>query len=251
MLAVLEEFLADFADQTLILQESRCTLSMVAQFAFNLQQKFTNASKQPHPLVREMLEAMRKKSEQTELKLSQILEPTSVYIKTAAIDPRFKVRTFVTDATWKALEADLAKIISPDSSNTATRTSALHDKESPAVKRRRTQLTGENAPCSLAALDAAEILTDFRRMRNIDENADPFKWWAKKADDFPELSKLAARFLIMQPTEVPSERLFSAAGRIFNDFRARLHHTTLDILVRIHENDPLLQHYRQKNSIDS
>lgn len=43
---------------------------------------------------------------------------------------------------------------------------------------------------------------------------DPLMWWRLHQSSFPNLSKLAKKFLCIQATSVPSERLFSAAGNI-------------------------------------
>ena len=42
-----------------------------------------------------------------------------------------------------------------------------------------------------------------------EHNTDPFHWWRDHKKQFPILSELAQRFLIIPATSVPSEWLFS------------------------------------------
>jgi hAT family C-terminal dimerisation region len=47
-------------------------------------------------------------------------------------------------------------------------------------------------------------------------------WWNANANRFPGLAKVAQIYLAPPPTSVPSERLFSVAGGIITDHRAKL-----------------------------
>ena len=47
-------------------------------------------------------------------------------------------------------------------------------------------------------------------------------FWSKKEEDFPILSQLAKKYLCVQATSAPSERIFSIASRIISKFRNRL-----------------------------
>ena len=52
--------------------------------------------------------------------------------------------------------------------------------------------------------------------------ADPIKMWTEMAPTYPNLSKIALKYLSIVVTSVPSERLFSKAGHMLNEKRNRL-----------------------------
>jgi hypothetical protein len=66
--------------------------------------------------------------------------------------------------------------------------------------------------------------------------ANPLVWWREKQYQFPTVARLAAKYLAIPPTEVPSERLFSAAGQTVTNLRASLDGDTVDQLLFINKN---------------
>jgi hypothetical protein len=59
-------------------------------------------------------------------------------------------------------------------------------------------------------------------------------WWAANETTFPILARLARRYLTMQATSVPSERLFSTAGMIASASRSRLLPESVRELICLH-----------------
>ena len=53
-------------------------------------------------------------------------------------------------------------------------------------------------------------------------NINPLQWWNSHKATFPHLAMLAKKYLCVQATSVPSERVFSAAGNIVTAKRNRL-----------------------------
>ena len=56
----------------------------------------------------------------------------------------------------------------------------------------------------------------------IPRSEDPFKYWMNMKKLFPNVYKLAIKYLSIVATSVPSERLFSKTGNIASGKRSRL-----------------------------
>ena len=71
----------------------------------------------------------------------------------------------------------------------------------------------------------------------INESDDPLLWWEVTGKTkYPLLYELAIKSLIVTATSVPSERVFSTAGHVFNEKRRRLDPEKLDMIVSLHTN---------------
>ena len=64
----------------------------------------------------------------------------------------------------------------------------------------------------------------------------PFKWWAENKARFPVLAQIARRFLSGTATSMPSERLFSQAGLIYEEHRNRIIPENAEMLLFIKGN---------------
>ena len=56
----------------------------------------------------------------------------------------------------------------------------------------------------------------------IDGDDDPLQWWKLHVKELPLLCQLARRYLVIQASSSPSERLFSKAGQVSTAARAQL-----------------------------
>ena len=74
----------------------------------------------------------------------------------------------------------------------------------------------------LFAINCINILLDERITPVAEHNTDPFHWWRNHKKQFPILSELARRFLIIPATSVPSEWLFSDAGNNMTNKRTTI-----------------------------
>jgi hypothetical protein len=59
---------------------------------------------------------------------------------------------------------------------------------------------------------------------------DPFVWWNDRKDEFPIMSILAKKYLCINATSLPSERLFSDVGNHITPRRNKLSH---DIISKV------------------
>jgi len=60
-------------------------------------------------------------------------------------------------------------------------------------------------------------------------------WWEKEGSAYPKLQKIAPKYLILQGTSVPSERVFSKAGNIITKKRNRLEGENASSLIFLSE----------------
>jgi len=79
----------------------------------------------------------------------------------------------------------------------------------------------------------------------------PLEWWKAKEKKYPKLSVLAKKFLSIQPTEVPCERIFSDVGNIITEKRSRLDSSNAEKIVFLFENRNIshpekLSHHKEK-----
>jgi len=65
---------------------------------------------------------------------------------------------------------------------------------------------------------------------------DPLQWWHLKESQYPNLSKLAQKYLCILATSASSERVFSVAGLVSHDRRSRISPEKLDKVIFLHNN---------------
>ena len=66
----------------------------------------------------------------------------------------------------------------------------------------------------------------------------PLEWWRLHHQSYPNLAKVARKYLGVVATSVPSERLFSTAGKPVNTKRSALDPENIEKLVFLHDNLP-------------
>ena len=71
-------------------------------------------------------------------------------------------------------------------------------------------------------------------------NSDPMVWWENHVGEYPYLKTSVLKYLSAPPSSVASERLFSAAGRVYTENRNRLLPANAERLIRIMRNNALV-----------
>ena len=108
----------------------------------------------------------------------------------------------------------------------------------PSPKRQKTDLL----KCFADILEEAGVEVDTVVDKYLAEPLIPFhrgnslSWWAENKLRFPALAKLSQKYLSAPPTSVPSERLFSGAGEIYDPKRNRLAPERAEMLLFIKNN---------------
>lgn len=91
------------------------------------------------------------------------------------------------------------------------------------------------APKSAHCTAAAEI-KKFREETPLPLPENPLTWWKEHKNEYPQLSRVAKRFLCIPGTSVSAERVFSSAGDIVTAQRSVLKAEHVDQLVFLHKN---------------
>lgn len=70
----------------------------------------------------------------------------------------------------------------------------------------------------------------------INHNQNPLVWWRNNAKRFPIIARLAKKYLCMQGSSTPSERVFSTCGNTVTVKRNALDPENVDMLVYLYQN---------------
>ena len=81
----------------------------------------------------------------------------------------------------------------------------------------------------------AEIATYFLESE-IQLSSNPLQWWQMKEPQYPNLAKVARKYLCIPATSASSERVFSVAGLASHDRRSRISPDKLDKVIFINKN---------------
>jgi hypothetical protein len=220
--------LRDYALRTTLLNGSNCFLSDVAVMAENLEHEWNSAT----GIHEAMVNLMRLKSQR--LKVSpfiSITDPVGVHVKCMALDPRYKSREMVKDVTWRALLEEASHLVAvPPLENSVAQQSVASRLLSGAVRSQTCLNEIEFERLAYLQLPCLAVDCSMSQMAS---------WFGVARLQCPNITRLALRYLTIQPTEVPSERLFSQAGRVFTDERSKLSHDLLEAIVFIHDNSDI------------
>lgn len=88
---------------------------------------------------------------------------------------------------------------------------------------------------SIQTNDDDEIVR-YLQCPNEPKDTDPLVWWRDHTTNYPNLSKLARKYLSIPATSVPSERLFSDAGNHISSKRTRLSPDLVDRILFLKRN---------------
>ncbi|XP_049416194.1 E3 SUMO-protein ligase ZBED1-like [Epinephelus fuscoguttatus] len=200
-------------------------------------------------------------TEETNKELRQFLEEAS------ALDPRFKVKVHDDEAVWTRVENAAVALISGNKGGEVTqeeeegRNKQQEEEEdgsegeemvaAPVRSKKKLSALGElfededqalllqtEADISAPSVTekAKKELQVYRSFPAVLSSVDPLLWWRQKRDQMPMLASLAKKYLCVQASSTPSERVFSTAGDTVSVERARLLPEKIDMLVFLKKN---------------
>lgn len=65
----------------------------------------------------------------------------------------------------------------------------------------------------------------------IPRQEDPLQWWRNNKHIYPNVAKVARKYLCTLATSVPSERLFSKAGELVSQKRSSIKPKNVDMML--------------------
>lgn len=89
---------------------------------------------------------------------------------------------------------------------------------------------------SLTRTAVEKEIDTYKIEEQLQHGDDPLQWWHKNQHRFVTLAQLARKWLCVQATSVPAERLFSSAGEIVSKKRSSLKPENVDILLFLSNN---------------
>ena len=160
-------------------------------------------------------------------------EDDDSYLTAAALDPRFKLGWCDAEKRNKMQTALINKAPS------VSLPSAEEKIKSPPAKAPKLDddffsFTGSDASAASSnATGVGSEIKDYLKQPCTDMISNPLEYWKGQQSNYPMLSTLASRYLTIQASSAPVERLFSIAGKIFRPDRCSVKDQTFERLMMI------------------
>ena len=172
-------------------------------------------------------------------------------LEAAALDPRMKLRGCITADIWDSVASKLTRHFesnepqplsvkvepgtkakpsddSPPPAKKSLMEDVLDDEEDEVMFVSESKLTPQEM--------AASELAAYRKLPKLPSNANPLSFWREQSLNLPGLTELATKYMVVQATSVPAERVFSTAGDIVTAERACLDPEQVDALIFLKKN---------------
>ena len=110
---------------------------------------------------------------------------------------------------------------------------------SPKRKKKNTPLAilfGEDEEDDSTVFTTLEEFDKYLKETPLKSSENCLEWWFKHNHAYPNLAKLAKRYLCIPATSVPAEQVFSVAGVIVNTKRTSLKPENNDLLIFLNKN---------------
>ncbi|XP_037962432.1 E3 SUMO-protein ligase ZBED1 [Plutella xylostella] len=172
------------------------------------------------------------------------IESNKIVAKATFLDPRFKKAAFGQDDNARNAQQWVTEEL--------TSLLARHNEEGATVDTERThssfrvpnremslwsffdERASEQRPTPIAT--AIVMLRQYMETPLFNRKKDPMEYWRDHERTFPELYKMAKKYLCIPATSVPSERLFSKAGYVLSERRNRLSSDKMNEIIFLNHN---------------
>lgn len=154
----------------------------------------------------------------------------SVVLIAAFLDPRHKHLPYITNTNIKE------NIYS----NLRTRIQLIkqQDVHHEPKRQKTSDFLGDGYECNSTKNDSANVdeIFLYLSLPLADISSNPLLWWKVNATVLPALSRIAGDYLSIPASSVPSERMFSSAGRLLNKLRCSLSSARVDQILFLNKN---------------
>lgn len=163
----------------------------------------------------------------------------ALLIKCTFVDPRFK-NTFMSDTT----KSKVRELIKTEIIQMYNSPSNQHENfEPPKKKKKGLSLLFEQED-TIISKDPRDIVQDeiekYLYIPKLGMDDNPLKWWKENQGSFPNLVKLAKKYLAVQGSSVPCERVFSTGGNVISKRRCSLLPKNAEMQIFLHCNKKIL-----------
>ena len=247
VLESLSKALSPVADLTDFLSgEKHISISSVLPVLYNLTTKVLvkqdNDTELTKTIKKKIIESLN--ARYTDSKVKELLEVSTF------LDPQFKSDYTETESETVLIELvskyveeqELTNTLSSDTSNTQD----FEEQPEPPPKKRKLlmflQKTSSNEsnqiPSSTTTSLIEKEIESYLHCPKlaIDSDTSVLEWWKINSTNYPNLSRLAKKYLCIPATSCPSERLFSTSGNIVTPSRAMLKPEKVNMLMFLTKN---------------
>ncbi|KAL2077901.1 hypothetical protein ACEWY4_025586 [Coilia grayii] len=161
------------------------------------------------------------------------------------MDPRFRTSYIDPDKVEQVKQRAVTEVMSdemsvPQQPGAAVQVRQEEPQAPPQKKMTLAAFFRKSAP--VVSLHQSEVekiedeLATYLLAPEVDPDTDPLEWWKRHELNFPRLSNLAKKYLSVQATSAPSERVFSVGGTIVTCHQACLRPEVVDRLFFLAKN---------------
>lgn len=141
--------------------------------------------------------------------------------KSTFIDPRFKLN-YLLQTSESVIKCTIISELEELNSNAHVTDISTIDQSVRTGLDFILNFNGTNTQLENISNEAEKEYTIYTSESCLNINSDPLHWWKDNAVRFPIMSIFARKYLAVQGTSVPSERVFSKGGIVVSDFRTCL-----------------------------
>lgn len=136
--------------------------------------------------------------------------------KASYFDKRFAQLKFLTETQKEELQSEVLAELSKIEEEEANPIQVEINDNPP---KKRKVLGGDLSDEDEETEGAKAEMDSYKAERKLKSDRCPFEWWRERKENYPLMSRLARKYLALQATSTPAERVMSALGFVLNKQR--------------------------------